>query len=63
MFELVFGMELGLVNRVGLPHFPEDFEPSLAEASEGAGMTFALAFECRVVGLSPRAVMAAFIDP
>lgn len=25
----------------GLPHFPEDFEPALAEAAQGAGVTLA----------------------
>ena len=30
MFELVAGMEFGVVAAAGLPHFPEDLEPALA---------------------------------
>ena len=35
---LVFEVEFSIVGRVGLPHFPDDFQPSLAEATQGLGM-------------------------
>ena len=35
---LVFEVEFGIVGGVGLPHFPDDFEPSPAESKQGLGM-------------------------
>ena len=35
---LVFEVEFGIVGGVGLPHFPDDFEPSPAESKKGLGM-------------------------
>ena len=41
MLDLVTGVEIGDIGLMGLPHFPEDFEPALAEATQGAGVAFA----------------------
>ena len=41
MFELIAGMEFGVVALAGLPPFPEDLKPALAQAAQGASMGFA----------------------
>ena len=41
MFELIAGMEVRVVALAGVPHFPEDLEPALAQAAQGASMGFA----------------------
>ena len=63
MLGLIAGMEGFIIGGAGLPHFPEDFEPALAEAAEGAGMTLALVAIGSVVGLRPGAALAAEIGP
>ena len=60
---MIAGMEDFIIGGAGLPHFPEDFEPALAEAAEGAGMTLALVAIGSVVGLRPGAALAAEIGP
>ena len=59
MFGLVAGVERFVVGRTGLPHLPEDFEPMLPEAAQGAGVALAFGTMGAVVGLSPRASLAA----
>ena len=61
VFGLVAGVERFVVGRAGLPHFPEDFEPALAEATQGAGMALAFGAMSAVVGLRPRAGFAAVV--
>ena len=63
MFDLVSGMEIGVVTGVCLPHFPEDFEPSLPQAAQGACVAFASLFKGLVVGFGPRAMASAQIRP
>ena len=63
MFELIAGMEVGVVAVAGLPHFPEDLEPALAEAAQGAGMGFAAGAKSLVVDLRPRRALPARVGP
>ncbi len=63
MFELVLGMELRVVAGVGLPHFPEDFQPSLSQAAKGRGMAFASGAHLLVIDLRPRRKPAARVCP
>ena len=41
MSALVVKVQGFVVGGGGLPHFPEDFEPALAEAAQGAGVALA----------------------
>src|SRR5215204_1006255 len=59
MLELMAEVELAIVWRLGLPHFPNDLQPALGQATEGAGMTFAAGTVLGVVGLRPGSVQAA----
>lgn len=62
MGELVFHVDFGVVWGVGLPHFPDDFQPSLAQASQGLCMTFS-PFPQRVIILrGPGGLSPAFIS-
>jgi hypothetical protein len=61
VFGLVAGMERFVVRGAGLPHFPEDFEPALAEAAQGAGVALAFGAMSTVVGLCPRAGLTAVV--
>ena len=63
MFELIAGMEFGVVAVVGLPHFPEDLEPALAEAAQGASMGFATGAKGLVIDGRPRRGLPAEISP
>ena len=63
MFGLVPSEEGFVVGGTGLPHFPEDFEPALAEATQGAGMALAFGTMGAIVGLRPRTGLAAMIGP
>src|SRR4051812_1432800 len=56
-------MELRIVTGARLPHFPENFEPALAQAAQGAGMGFAPFAKRLVVSLGPRTAMPAAVDP
>ncbi len=38
VFDLVALVKLGVVRATGLPHLPEDLEPSLAQAAERTGV-------------------------
>jgi hypothetical protein len=42
MFQLIGHVEIGVVARSGLPHFPEDFQPPLTQAPQGSGVGFPL---------------------
>ena len=63
MFGLVAGVERFVVGLAGLPHLPEDFEPTLAQAAQRAGVTLAFGAMGLVVGLRPGAGFAAVIGP
>ena len=63
MFELIAGMEIGVVALAGLPHFPEDLEPALAEAAQGASMGFAAGPKGLVIDGGPRRALPAKIRP
>ena len=63
MFELIAGMEVGVVALAGLPHFPEDLEPALAEGSQDASMGFATGAKGLVIDRCPRRGLPAKIRP
>jgi hypothetical protein len=63
VFELVAGMEFGVVALAGLPHFPEDLQPALAQASQGAGMGFAACTQRFVIELCPRRAFPGEVGP
>ena len=63
MFELVAGMEFGVVAAAGLPHFPEDLEPALAQGAQRAGMGFAAGTQRLIVDLSPRRALPGEVGP
>jgi hypothetical protein len=63
VLELVAGVQVRVVERMGLSHFPNNFQPTLAQGSQGAGMTFALGSERGVVSRSPRRELAAQVGP
>ena len=50
---LVAGVQVWIVGRACLPHFPEDLQPSLAQTAQGAGVTLAFVAVRLVVLLSP----------
>ena len=41
MFELIAGMEIGVVGAAGVPHLPEDLQPALAEGTQSTSVGFA----------------------
>ena len=61
--DLIALVEFGIVGRMGLPHLPEDLEPALPEAAQGAGMALAGGSFAFVVGVGPGADGAAEIGP
>lgn len=63
MFGLVAGVKRFVIAGARLPHFPEDFEPALAETAQRAGVALAFGAMGLVVGLCPRAGLAAVIGP
>ena len=63
MFELVAGMEFGVVAVAGLPHFPEDLEPALAQGAQRAGMGFAVGTQRLIVDRSPRRALPGEVGP
>lgn len=56
-------MERFIVAGMGLPHFPEDLQPTLSEATQRAGVRLAFGPVRPVVGFGPRALFAAQIGP
>ncbi len=63
VLSLVASVERLVVAASGLPHFPKDFEPALAETAQSAGMALAFVAVSLVVGLSPGALLAAEVGP
>ena len=63
VFELVAGMEFGVVAATGLPHFPEDLEPALAQAAQRAGMEFAAGTKRLVIERCPRRALPGEVGP
>ena len=63
MLELVPLMELGVVPCLRLPHFPQDLEPSLAEAAECAGVALTVGAFLPVVSLCPRTLDSTQVGP
>lgn len=53
VFELIARVEVGVIGSAGLPHFPEDFEPALAEAAQGAGVTLPTLSKVVIIGGRP----------
>ena len=63
MFELIAGMEVRVIALAGEPHFPEDLEPALAQASQGAGMGFAAGPQGLIIDCRPGRGLPAEIGP
>ena len=63
MCELVACMKSFIVEGFGLPHFPDDFEPSMSQATHSLRVALAAFAELLVVDLSPLAPPAAQISP
>ena len=61
--DLVAGMEGFIVGLAGLPHFPEDLEPSLSQATQGARMALPFVSMSLVILLRPRHLAPAKIGP
>src|SRR5262249_26022631 len=55
--------EVRVVFGPGLPHLPEDLQPSLSQTAQGAGMTLAFVPVGLIVLLSPGHLAPAEIDP
>ena len=53
MSELIAGMEVRVVALAGEPHFPEDFEPALAQAAQRASMGFAAGAQRLIIDRCP----------
>jgi len=51
---LVFQVEVGIVRSRGLPHFPDDLQPALAQATQALGMAFAALTMGGIILGSPR---------
>ena len=62
VFELVAGVEFGVVARAGLPHFPEDLQPALAEAAQRTGVAFAALAQRLVIDRRPRDEVARLLS-
>ena len=59
---LVFELEFGIVGGgVGLPHFPDDFEPSPAESKQGLGMALTFFAQRVVLFRGPGRLHPAFV--
>lgn len=63
MFDLVTGVPLFIIGHVGLPHFSEDFQPTLAQTAQGAGMALAFLTFLHVIHLRPAAGFPAKVRP
>ena len=61
VFDLVPSMKGLIVGRSGLPHLPENFQPALAQAAQGAGVALALGAFALVVDFGPGALAAAAV--
>ena len=63
MFGLVASVERFVAGGASLPHLPEDFQPALAEAAQGASVALAFGAMGAVVGLCPGTGLATVIGP
>ena len=61
MFHLVSHVEIGVVGSPGLPHLPDDVQPTLAQTSHGLGVGFSAFAQSFVVDFRPSALRTAFI--
>jgi hypothetical protein len=59
--KLVFEVQLAVVGGAHLPHFPDDFQPALAQAAQRLGVAFASLAQGVVGGRRPRALRAALV--
>src|SRR5439155_13663473 len=63
MLELVATVQIGIIHCPRLPHFPYDFQPSLAQATQCAGVTLSFCTQRGVVSRSPRTTVATQVGP
>src|SRR5580704_14814126 len=56
-------MEIGVISRMALPHFPEDLQPALAEAAQSACVALAALTDLVVVDGGPRTRVPAEVGP
>src|SRR2546425_551012 len=63
MLELVATVQIGIIHRPCLPHFPYDFQPSLAQGTQCAGVTLSFCAQRGVVSRSPRTTLATQVGP
>jgi hypothetical protein len=61
MGELVAHVQGRIVGGVGLPHFPDDFQPALAEAAQGLGMGHTPLAQRGIVNCGPSRLGAALV--
>ena len=63
MLELIAGMEVGVISRMALPHFPENLQPPLAEASQSACVALSALTDLIVVDGGPWTRAPAEVGP
>ncbi len=63
VLDLIAGVQVRVVERACLPHFPDDFQPALAQGAQSAGMTLALGSKRFVISFRPRTELAAQVGP
>src|ERR1700722_8471091 len=63
VLDLIARVQVCVVERAGLPHLPNDFQPTLAQGAQGAGMALALGSKRLVIGLRPRTELPAQVGP
>ena len=59
--ELVAQVQFAVVGSAGLPHFPDDFEPALAERAQGLGVGLTSLAQSAIIGGRPSALGAALV--
>jgi len=60
---LVSGMKGFVVGGFGLPHSPDNLEPSMPETTDGLSVAFALFTQLLIIYLRPLAPSSAQISP
>jgi hypothetical protein len=63
VFELIAGMEVRVVALAGEPHFPEDLQPALAQAAQGASMGFAAGAQGLIIDCCPGGGLPTEVSP
>ena len=63
VLELIAHVELGIVAGLGLPHFPKNFQPALAETPQGCGVALSPCTHLLVVDLRPRRELSTQVAP